>query len=271
MAVITFEGMTLTGDHASRPAATAVGSGTLYSCTDHDLIYQSDGATWATWATLGSTGAADIDTATTAETDDTLVLAPDGAGGVEWVTPTAGGGGWDLVVDEDGTTFTNFTSISGTWASTGSIIQNTDGSGEKFCYYNVKQATALMIVQCEVRFPSAEAGTSFVGVTMGGTIGAPNLSVMISRTTTNINVNRVGTAILKTITNPTTFVNDVWYTLRVLLSGNSCSVWIDTLFASSVVNMAMTPSEDGARVGLGTDSSQGDYRNFKVWTPTMPA
>lgn len=44
----------LTGDHASRPAATTVPDGTLYSCTDHSLVYQSDGATWSTWATLGA-------------------------------------------------------------------------------------------------------------------------------------------------------------------------------------------------------------------------
>lgn len=43
----------LEGDHASRPAATAVPAGTLYACSDHGLIYQSDGATWSTWATLG--------------------------------------------------------------------------------------------------------------------------------------------------------------------------------------------------------------------------
>lgn len=50
----------LTGDHASRPAATAVPVGTLYSCSDHALIYQSDGATWSTYATLGG-GAATLD------------------------------------------------------------------------------------------------------------------------------------------------------------------------------------------------------------------
>jgi hypothetical protein len=44
----------LTGDHASRPAANTVPDGTLYACSDHDLIYQSDGATWSTWATLGA-------------------------------------------------------------------------------------------------------------------------------------------------------------------------------------------------------------------------
>lgn len=44
----------LEGDHASRPAASAVPTGTLYSCSTHSLIYQSDGSTtWATWATLG--------------------------------------------------------------------------------------------------------------------------------------------------------------------------------------------------------------------------
>lgn len=46
----------LKGTHASRPAATTVPAGTLYSCTDHSLVYQSDGATWSTYATLGTAG-----------------------------------------------------------------------------------------------------------------------------------------------------------------------------------------------------------------------
>lgn len=41
-------------DHASRPTATAVTAGTLYSCSDHDLIYRSDGSTWSTWADVSS-------------------------------------------------------------------------------------------------------------------------------------------------------------------------------------------------------------------------
>lgn len=39
------------GTHASRPVATAVADGTLYACSTHGLVYQSDGATWATWLT----------------------------------------------------------------------------------------------------------------------------------------------------------------------------------------------------------------------------
>jgi hypothetical protein len=45
MADTTLPALLGTGDHASRPAA-----GALYSCTDHDLIYQSDGSSWTTWA-----------------------------------------------------------------------------------------------------------------------------------------------------------------------------------------------------------------------------
>jgi hypothetical protein len=52
-----------TGDHASRPAANTVGSGALYSCSDHDLVYQSDGSAWSTWATLGGSGAANLQSA----------------------------------------------------------------------------------------------------------------------------------------------------------------------------------------------------------------
>lgn len=59
----TVPGILLTGDHASRPAANAsgLGVGSLYSCTDHDLIYQTDGSSWSTWATLGSSGVSDHD------------------------------------------------------------------------------------------------------------------------------------------------------------------------------------------------------------------
>lgn len=46
--------------HANRPAANAAGLpvGSLYSCSDHGLIYITDGSSWSTWATLGETGAA---------------------------------------------------------------------------------------------------------------------------------------------------------------------------------------------------------------------
>lgn len=45
----TVDGILLGGTHAARPAATAVESGALYACTDHTIVYQSDGSAWGNW------------------------------------------------------------------------------------------------------------------------------------------------------------------------------------------------------------------------------
>jgi hypothetical protein len=52
----TVAGVLLAGTHAARPAASAVSAGTLYSCSDHSLVYQSDASSWSTWANLAGTG-----------------------------------------------------------------------------------------------------------------------------------------------------------------------------------------------------------------------
>lgn len=99
----------LDGNHASRPAATAVPEGTLYACTDHALVYQSDGTAWATWATLGTAGGiagtlldakGDLIAASAADTAARLPVGTDGqilearaseATGLKWIAAPSGG------------------------------------------------------------------------------------------------------------------------------------------------------------------------------------
>lgn len=86
MATTNFIDHLLTGDHASRPAFGSVPEGTLYSCTDHALIYQSDGvAAWSTYATLGTAGGAP-------STADYLVGTANGSLSAEIVAGTSPGG-----------------------------------------------------------------------------------------------------------------------------------------------------------------------------------
>lgn len=97
MATTRFIDHLLEGDHASRPAAGDVPEGTLYSCTTHSLVYQSDTSTWTTWATLGS-GAATLDALLAASSGEDIAdaltgaAAPD-AGNVFATMADVGGGG----------------------------------------------------------------------------------------------------------------------------------------------------------------------------------
>lgn len=106
MATTRFADHLLFGDHASRPAASAVPAGTLYACTTHSLVYQSDGSsTWSTWASLVGTVAADtiwdtkgdLAVATGADAASKLAVGANGyrleadsaqSTGVKWSAPT---------------------------------------------------------------------------------------------------------------------------------------------------------------------------------------
>lgn len=76
VAAATVPGILQTGTHAARPAATTVTQGTLYSCSTHSLVYQSDGATWSTWAALGTGTGTLSDQGIITYLDATVAAAP---------------------------------------------------------------------------------------------------------------------------------------------------------------------------------------------------
>jgi hypothetical protein len=92
MATTRFADHLLTGVHSARPAANTVPVGTLYSCTTHQLIYQSDGSAWPTYATLGASAGSvhldDLADVTAPTPSDQQTLAWD-SGASAWVPKTA--------------------------------------------------------------------------------------------------------------------------------------------------------------------------------------
>ena len=127
MADTTLPGVLLTGDHASRPAATAVATGTLYACSTHDLIYQSDGSSWATWSDVSGASVGVLTTAgdilyrdgsglqrLAIGTAGQVLTVNGGATAPSW-TAAAGGGGSGFGLDRssfDGTYGDDFTGAS---------------------------------------------------------------------------------------------------------------------------------------------------------------
>lgn len=116
-AIATLPVLFATGIHSARPAASAVGSGGLYSCTTHSLVYQTDGSSWTTWATLGTAGAivdpmttrgdiiyrdaANVTTRLAAGSTPGDVLTTDGTD-ISWDTPTGGTPDLDAVIAVSG-------------------------------------------------------------------------------------------------------------------------------------------------------------------------
>lgn len=117
MATTRFADHLLQGDHAARPAAGDVPAGTLYACSDHGLIYQSDGASWSTWATLGATSIAAEDVTVT--DSGAFYTATDVEGVLAEIAPQLVTGGlfdaYALLRDEKASTTGGGTLTSGAW------------------------------------------------------------------------------------------------------------------------------------------------------------
>lgn len=134
----------LEGDHASRPAFGDVPQGTLYACSTHALIYQSDGvAAWATWATLGGAApnAEDVPF-----TPAGTIAATDVQAAIEEVASEATGGGAadDPILAAFGAPTTEYdfeTSSLAGWTARGAPdVVNADTTAPG-CYY-VKHNTS---------------------------------------------------------------------------------------------------------------------------------
>lgn len=134
----------LTGNHAGRPSASSVPEGTLYSCTTHNLVYQSTSGTWGTWLTAGGSGALDDlsdVTITSPSTGEALVY-----NGSAWVNDSVSGSGATIqygslkpgTPDDDftGSSLTGWTANSqaGSFALTDCFPQAIDGSHVQLGY-----------------------------------------------------------------------------------------------------------------------------------------
>jgi hypothetical protein len=276
MATTRFSDHLLEGDHASRPAATDIPQGTLYSCTTHSLIYQSDGSTWSTWATLG--GSSDLDAIITASSGqdiaDALAGAAAPAAGNVFATMAdvgAGGVSWTQDVNENGASFANFTAAAGTWASDGTTINQTNTAGSNF---KAKYNTAIplgfgVIYEAEIRFPTAGQGGG-ANIQGGLVIGfdgtnTNGLSVILDRGTGKIDINRDGVAQLLSTT--TTVNLDTYYKLRLVLSSEMLTVYKDgTIINNFHMGNTVSWIASANFLGLMTLGSLTNYRNIKAWT-----
>lgn len=187
----------------------------------------------------------------------------------------AGGGGinWELVVDEDGSSIANWTSVSGTWATDGSVIKQTNNAGASRLKYNNKVIQVPMIMEVEVMFPSAGQSTSanMAGGMLSGWDGAGSGSNcgrlhMNNKTADFIQIERDSVTAVNSLAGVWGIL-DTWYTLMII-SGIFLTIYLDGTIKVTGGNMGGLYNAN--YIGLFVQDATVHFRNFKVWNLTIP-
>lgn len=227
MVATTLNGVMLTGDHASRPAASGVAKGTLYSCTTHSLIYQSDSSSWTTWATLGGTASGSITASGyTQNTAKMLGRTTGSSGAIEEITVGSG-----LSLSAGSLTATGGSSgalifLEAHTASTSAQLDFTTFSTtyEEYVFSLINVIPSTDAVDFQVRVgtgggPTYDTGANYdwthkyTYIASEGTEGASNTSIFkIRGSVTNSTMGTSGEARLYTPTSSTLYKGFLYHT-----------------------------------------------------------
>lgn len=213
--------------HADRPAATAVAKGSLYPCTDHKKIYQSDGTNWVDWDPFGTvtdladlgdvdlTGLADGDAlvwdntaglwvpgasasvsalndlsdVNTSGVVDNDVLTYDSGSG-QWVPAAPAGGSsspWTQKINDALSATTDLTTQTGTWAINAGVLRQSNAGATGRIKHNTNVAPAGTIA-AEVEVAFISgSGTRRIGLIYRYDSGGGEHQIMYLETTDGTN------------------------------------------------------------------------------------
>lgn len=191
----------LKGLHSAIPAASTYNEGYLYYETDTNKLFRSNGSTWDQVAAASnitaytdeqaqdaiggmvdatltyndgtpSLGVSDILNLPTTEMDDTLVFAPDGAGGVVARAEAGGGGGGGGLTQS----YLGYNTIGGTWTT---IV-----STRHYCKKITLAAQATILSVDIYLRPSTDNTSGALATVMLDNAGEPGVLVGFSEITT---------------------------------------------------------------------------------------
>lgn len=184
-------------------------------------------------------------------------------------------GRWTLVLDDPGTSLTNWTSVDGTWALD-TYIENTDTSGWSYMEWNGSFSSTTVMIQAEFYVPtpgtanypggyiclarSSETGFSkiryrpVVANYNNHTTGAGTWAMFISGSNDTVNRhielnNGIG-------------AYDTWTTMSIVSDGGSFYGYIDGNYIGNVGTADTRPWDTFAIACYGTEIK---YRNIKAW------
>ena len=226
--------------------AAAAGGGTVTTVKD-------EGTNLSTAvASIDFVGAGVTATGTTAVT----VTIPGGSGGL----------GWTADVNENGSSFANFTAASGTWSSNGSQIIQTDTAGAwRRAKYNTMIPLGFpWIIEAELSILTVTATDRRIGlgVTDGTNVGGLSVQLKVG---TGILIDMDATSTIRTIT--TTIADSTTYKLRLVQGSIWLSVYLDgVLLGNTPIGRSLNWDVDAGFVTLLSYGASVTFDNVKAWT-----
>ena len=179
-----------------------------------------------------------------------------------------GGSAWTQVVNESGTSFTNFTSGSGTWSSDGTVIKQTNtGASATYARYNTMLVVGMIVFEAEIQLRTS--GADRIGGLIVGFDGssAAGIGVRINEGSDEVQSEVVFTT--NKLAVASTIDVNTWYKLRVVVGGGQVTFYLDdTIKGSSNITPTIT---NASYIGLYTYQAEVWYRNIKAWNLTLPA
>lgn len=219
---------------------------------------------------------------TTIDDTDLLYVEKDPSGtpldrkitGANLKASLGGGIAWTQRINESGASATNFSSATGSHASSGGVLQTVAGGSGAVAYVNnVTLNSPLIVVEAEIRFDAFGAANAQAGVGLG-TANETQPSVVDLVTTSGSGSGAqhrlsrffVGGGVAVSISDIATAT---WYKLRAVFAGPAGTIYKDgTANGTGVV----APSGFD-HLQLSAYQASVSYRNIKAWTGdlTLPA
>ena len=269
---------TTTGTGTITAAAASAGFRTLLQAgvSDGTVVPYviEEGVNWETgYGTVGDTSTTLTRNVRQSSNADALITL--GGNAVVRIPPLAEDvTGWQLDIDQSGASFSDWTGLSGTWSSDGTVIQQTNTSGDwRAAMFNTQQPLGMpYILEAEVQAVSSGAQSlHVVGLIAGfsGTLATSGGEVDLRVTAGVRSIHFMYLASTDISDFARSWNDDTWYTLRVITTGATTSAYLDGALVATAGNLTNN-SANNKFIGLSSWGCAVKFRNIKAWSMILP-
>lgn len=210
-----------------------------------------------------------IETTALADTDELLVAASGASKKVKATHVRT----WQKILDISGDSYSAFTTDNGSWSSDGSTITINAGTTLSRCRVTARQPIGMgCVYEAEVK-GSSLTGTSIKMGILFAWDGAGNNGLVNYLYSADTSPESGGVyqqendAVTAGLNINQNWNANQWYRIRAVYSGYSSMGYLDGAYIGT---MGRVPNTDASYVGLMCQGGVFNFRNLKLWVPTLP-